>query len=87
MIFMPIAYFLLNVALNHESDVIDAIKKELGNFRAIDYEIQGVFGVYDIVLKISSQDENHITKTAIEKIRSIKSIQSIITMIVNDDQP
>ncbi len=84
---MPIAYFLLNVALNHESDVIEAIKKELGNYRNIDYEIQGVFGVYDIVLKISSQDENQITKTAIEKVRSIKSIQSIITMIVNDDQP
>ena len=80
---MPTAYFLLNVALNHESDVIDEIKNELGNYKSIDYEIQGVFGVYDIVLKISSKDEQQITKTAVEKVRSIKSIQSIITMIVN----
>ena len=82
---MPIAYFLLNVALNHESDVITELKKTLDVFHSITYEIQGVFGVFDIVVKVSSDNELDIRKTTIEKIRSIENIQSAITMMVNDD--
>ena len=82
---MHIAYFLLNVALNHESDVISRIKDTLGNISSIDFEVQGVFGVYDVVVKISSSIESDIRRTAIEKIRSIEYIQSAITMFVNDE--
>ena len=82
---MPIAYFLLNIALNHESDVIGEIKKTLDDYVSITYEIQGVFGVFDVVVKVSSDNEHDIRKTAIDKIRSIEYIQSAITMMVNDD--
>ena len=82
---MPIAYFLLNVALNHESDVISEIKQTLSQHNSIKFEIQGVFGVYDIIVKVSSNDENEIRRTAIEKIRSIEYIQAAITMMVNDE--
>ena len=81
---MPVAYFLLNVALNHEPDVIENIKKVLSNIHKLDYEIQGVFGIYDIVLKISSNDDQ-FHRTSIEKIRSIEYIQSVITMVVNTE--
>lgn len=81
---MPVAYFLLNVALNHEPDVIENIKKTLSNVPELDYEIQGVFGIYDIVLKISSNDDQ-LYRTSIEKIRLIEYIQSVITMVVNTE--
>ena len=82
---MPIAYFLLNVALNHESDVISQIKNTLNEINSLSFEIQGVFGIYDVVVKVSSSIEDDIRRTAIEKIRSIEYIQSAITMFVNDE--
>ena len=82
---MPTAYFLLNVALNHESDVISEIKNLFGKINSLKFEIQGVFGIYDVVVKVSSSIEEEIRRTAIEKIRSIEYIQSAITMFVNDE--
>ena len=82
---MPTAYFLLNVALNHESDVISEIKDVLGKLSSIKFDIQGVFGIYDIVVKVSSTNEDDIRRTAINNIRSIEYIQSAITMFVNDE--
>ena len=84
MIFLPIVYFLLNVALNHESEVIEAIKKNLSGISSIDFEIQGVFGIYDIIVKISSGEDDGVHREAIEKVRSIENIQSAISMIVHD---
>ena len=81
---MPTAYFLLNVALNRESDVISQIKNLLNRINSLSFEIQGVFGIYDIVVKVSSPNENVIRRTSIENMRSIEYIQSAITMIVND---
>ena len=37
---MPTAFFLLNVALNHESDVIQQIKSALGPLPSLNFEIQ-----------------------------------------------
>ena len=82
---MPIAYFLLNVALNHESEVISQIKNILGNINSVNFEIQGVFGIYDVVVKVESSNENVLRRTAIDSIRSIEYIQSAITMFVNDE--
>ena len=85
MIFLPTAYFLLNVALNHESDVISEIKNVLGKINSLSFDIQGVFGIYDVVVKVTSPNEDDIRRTAITNIRSIEYIQSAITMFVNDE--
>ena len=82
---MPIAYFLLNVALNHETEVITKIKNILDNIGSLNFEIQGVFGIYDVVVKVDSSNENIIRRTSIDAIRSIENIQSAITMFVNDE--
>ncbi len=82
---MPTAYFLLNVALNHEAEVIDAVKKILTEQQSINFEIQGVYGVYDIIIKITADSDDKIRHLALEKIKSIKTIQSAITMMVNDN--
>ena len=82
---MSTAYFLLNVALNHEAVVIDEVKQILTKQQSINFEIQGVYGVYDIVIKITADSDDVIRKLALEKIKSIKNIQSAITMMVNDN--
>jgi len=81
---LPIVYFLVNVVLNHEITVISQIKKILDEINSINYEILGVYGIYDIVVKASSGNDDDIGKVAIQKIRSIEKIQSVVTMIVND---
>lgn len=81
---MPTTYFLLNVTLNQEQTVIDHIKKSLSDVSNIAFDIQGVFGVYDIVLKVTSDSEDSLRNTVMGKIRSIQNIQSSITMIVNE---
>jgi len=82
---MPTAYFLLNVALNHEVEVIEKIKKILKNENSIDYELQGVFGIYDVIVKITSYSDDNIRRLALDKIKQINKIQSAITMMVNDN--
>jgi len=82
---MPTAYFLLNVALNHEADVINEVKKILAEQQSINFEINGVYGVYDIIVKITADSDDEIRHLALEKIKSIKTIQSAITMMVNDN--
>ena len=81
---MPTTYFLLNVTLNQEQSVIDNIKNSLSEIANIIFDIQGVFGVYDIVLKVTSDSEDSLRNAVMNKIRSIKNIQSSITMIVNE---
>ncbi len=82
---MPTAYFLLNVALNYEAEVIDKIKKILTEQQSLDFEIQGVYGVYDIIVKITADSDDKIRNLGLEKIKTIDDIQSTITMMVNDN--
>lgn len=82
---MPTAYFLLNVALNHETEVIDKVKQILSEQQSINFEIQGVYGVYDVIVKITAESDEKIRYLALEKIKSIINIQSAITMMVNDN--
>ncbi len=82
---MATAYFLLNVTLNHEAEVIEKIKKILAGEQSIDFEVQGVYGVYDIIVKIITESDDNIRKLGLEKIKTIEDIQSTITMMVNDN--
>jgi len=53
---MPTSYILINSDLGTDESIIIKIKKLLADEKDIQYEIQGVYGVYDIVLKLSSDD-------------------------------
>ncbi|PIN96689.1 MAG: transcriptional regulator, partial [Nitrosopumilus sp. CG10_big_fil_rev_8_21_14_0_10_33_7] len=52
---MPTAYVLLNSDLGSDESIIEDIKRVLAT-EDVNYEVQGVYGVYDIVLKLSSKD-------------------------------
>ena len=78
---MPIAYVLINSVLGTDVDVISQIKKIFEDEKISSYEIQGVYGVFDIVIKISSDDEK-LRNLITNKIRKINQVQSTLTMMV-----
>ena len=78
---MPIAYVLINSVLGTDVDVISQIKKIFEGEKISSFEILGVYGVFDIVIKISSDDEK-LRNLITNKIRKIKQVQSTLTMMV-----
>lgn len=83
---MPIAYVLLNSDLGSDETIISKVKEILDNEASIDYEVQGVYGVYDIVLKISSDSADNLRSVITNKIRRIDKVQSTLTMMVIEEQ-
>ena len=83
---MPTSYILINSDLGTDESIIIKIKKLLADEKDIQYEIQGVYGVYDIVLKLSSDDIDTLRSTVTNKIRKITSVQSTLTMMVIEEQ-
>jgi len=80
------SYILINSDLGTDESIITKIKEILGDENNIQYEIQGVYGVYDIILKLSSDDINTLRSTITNKIRKITSVQSTLTMMVIEGQ-
>ena len=79
---MSTAYVLVNSDLGYDQLIIDEIKKILGNESGISYEVAGVYGVYDIVLKITADNAEELRSIITNKIRKINKIQSTLTMMV-----
>ena len=82
---VPTAYVLLNSDLGSDESIIADIKRILSN-EGVDYEVQGVYGVYDIVLKLSSKDAEKLRMIITNKVRKIGKIQSTLTMMVIEEQ-
>lgn len=83
---MPIAYVLLNIKPESELEVIKQIKEIVKiEVESLKYEIQGVYGVYDIVVRIESESMDDV-KNILAKIRRIDKISSTITMLVIEEQ-
>jgi DNA-binding Lrp family transcriptional regulator len=82
---MPTAYVLLNSDLGSDSSIIDEIKQILQD-EDVKFEVQGVYGVYDIVLKLSSDNAENLRAIITNKIRKIGKVQSTLTMMVIEEQ-
>ena len=83
---MPTSYILINSDLGTDETIIKNIKESLADEKDIQYKIKGVYGVYDIVLKLSSDDIDTLRSTITNKIRKITSVQSTLTMMVIEEQ-
>ena len=83
---MPTSYVLINSDLGTDESIIVKIKELLNGEKGIEYEIQGVYGVYDIILKISSDSIDNLRSTITNRIRKITSVQSTLTMMVIEEQ-
>ena len=83
---MPTSYILINSDLGTDESTVTKLKKILADEKDTQYEIQGVYGVFDIVLKLSSNDIDNLRSTITNKIRKITSVQSTLTMMVIEGQ-
>ena len=83
---MPTAYVLLNSDLGSDETIISKVKEILDNEADVKYEVQGVYGVYDIVLKVSSDNAENLRSVITNKIRKIDKVQSTLTMMVIQEQ-
>ena len=82
---MPTAYVLLNSDLGSDESIINEVKQILKD-EDVTFEVQGVYGVYDIVLKLSSDDAEKLRSIITNKIRKITKVQSTLTMMVIEEQ-
>jgi len=78
---MPTAYVLINCDLGSEEDII----KELKKYPEV-IEISGVYGVYDIIVKIRSDSMDKLRETITWHVRRIDKVRSTLTMIVIEGQ-
>ena len=83
---MPTSYILINSDLGTDESIIVKIKEILKDEKEIKYKIQGVYGVYDIILKLSSDSIDNLRSTITNRIRKIASVQSTLTMMVIEEQ-
>jgi len=83
---LPTSYILINSDLGTDETIITKIKEILADKKEIQYEIRGVYGIYDIVLKLTSDDMDILRSTITNKIRKIASVESTLTMMVIEEQ-
>jgi len=83
---VPTAYVLLNSDLGNDESIINEVKEILDVESEVNYEVQGVYGVYDIILKISVDNPEALRSIITNKIRKINKVQSTLTMMVIEEQ-
>ena len=83
---MATAFVLINSDLGSDSAIISSIKEALGGEKDVEYEVQGVYGVYDIVLKLTTDEAALLRSVITNRIRRIPKVQSTLTMMMIDEQ-
>ena len=78
---MPTAYVLINCDLGSEEEIIREIRRQP---EAV--EVSGVYGVYDIIARISSDSMDKLRETITWHVRRIDKVRSTLTMIVIEAQ-
>ncbi|MDC0210917.1 Lrp/AsnC ligand binding domain-containing protein [Candidatus Nitrosopelagicus sp.] len=83
---MPISYVLINSNLGTDVQIIKEVKELLADQNDVKLEIQGVYGVYDIIVKLSSANSEKLKSIVTNDIRKIENVQSTLTMLVIEKQ-
>ena len=83
---MSTSYVLINSNLGTDVEIITKIKDMLADQKDVELEIHGVYGVYDIVVKLSSDNSEKLRSIVTNDIRKIKNVQSTLTMMVIEQQ-
>ena len=78
---MPTAYVLINCDLGSEESIIGEMKK-----LSQTVEVNGVYGVYDIVAKVRADTMEKLRETITWQVRKIDKVRSTLTMIVIEGQ-
>ncbi len=83
---LPTSYVLINSNLGTDVQIIKEVKELLANQSDVKLEIQGVYGVYDIIVKLSSDNGEKLRSIVTDDIRKIENVQSTLTMLVIEQQ-
>jgi DNA-binding Lrp family transcriptional regulator len=83
---MPTTYILINSDLGSDVEIIKKIKQILDSESGVKYEAQGVYGVYDIIVKITADSMDLLRSIITNKIRKIDKVYSTLTMMVIEEQ-
>jgi DNA-binding Lrp family transcriptional regulator len=76
---MPIAFVLINSEIGSEGEVLNELKKVEGV-----KEAYSVYGVYDIIAKVSADSMDKLKDIVTWRIRRLNKVRSTLTMIVID---
>ena len=74
---MPSAFVLINAEIGSEDEVLKQLKS-LPNVK----ESYTVYGVYDIVAKVSADTMDKLKEIVTWKVRRLDKVRSTLTMIV-----
>ena len=77
---MPIAFVLINTEIGSESEVLKALKGVEGVMEAY-----AVFGVYDILAKITADSMDKLKEVVTWSVRRLDKVRSTLTMIVVEE--
>ena len=83
---MPTSFVLINSNLGTDVEIITKIKDMLADQKDVEFEIHGVYGVYDIIVKLSSDNSEKLRSIVTNDIRKIENVQSTLTMMVIEQQ-
>ena len=83
---MPTSFVLINSNLGTDVEIIAKIKNMLADQKDVEFEIHGVYGVYDIIVKLSSDNSEKLRSIVTNDIRKIENVQSTLTMMVIEQQ-
>ena len=78
---MSTGFVLISCETSHEDYVIEQLKK----IDAVK-EIQGVFGMYDIIIKVKVDDKDIFTKIISTEIRKIDKLKSTLTLMISNPE-
>jgi DNA-binding Lrp family transcriptional regulator len=73
---MPTAYVLINYEIGAEQNILNKLENVPGVI-----EVSEVNGVYDIVVKIASDNLDSLKEIITQHIRTIDTIRSTMTLI------
>ena len=82
---MSTAYVLLNSDLGSDESIVGEVKSILAE-EGVPHEVRGVYGVYDIIVKISADDPETLRSIITGRLRRIAKVQSTLTMMVVEEQ-
>ncbi len=74
---MAIAYVLISCDLGFDAEIVDEIK-QVEDVK----EVRGVFGAYDILVKLESANAEILRDTIIWKIRKLNRVRSTLTLMI-----
>ena len=76
---MTLAYVLISCDLGFDAEIVHEIK-QVEDVK----EVRGVFGAYDILVKLESANAEILRDTIIWKIRKLNRVRSTLTLLVTE---